>query len=54
MRLAQQRPFAVLDIDAPKLIEIGNDAEAVQDGRIYFERRQRTARAVVRSVERLL
>jgi hypothetical protein len=37
-----------------KLVEIANDVEAVMDGRIYIERGQRTARAVLRSGERLL
>ena len=32
------RPFADPDAAARKLIEIANDVEAVQDGRIYVER----------------
>jgi hypothetical protein len=32
------RPFANPDTAARKLIEIANDIEAVQDGRIYIER----------------
>ena len=38
MRLVQQRPFTDEDVAARKLIEIANDVEAVQDGRIYIER----------------
>ena len=32
------RPFSDPDAAARKLIEIANDVEAVQDGRIYIER----------------
>ena len=32
------RPFADPDAAARKIVEIANDVEAVQDGRIYFER----------------
>jgi hypothetical protein len=38
MKFAASRPFANADIAARKLIEIANDVEAVQDGRIYIER----------------
>jgi len=31
-------PFAKADIAARKLVEIANDVEAVQDGRIFIER----------------
>jgi hypothetical protein len=32
------RPFADPDVAARKIVEIANDVEAVQDGRIYIER----------------
>ena len=38
MKLIERRPFADPDAAARKLIEIANDVEAVQDGRIYIER----------------
>ena len=38
MKFAASRPFANADIAARKLVEIANDVEAVQDGRIYIER----------------
>ena len=38
LKFAASRPFANADIAARKLIEIANDVEAVQDGRIYIER----------------
>ena len=38
MKFAANRPFANPDTAARKLVEIANDVEAVQDGRIYIER----------------
>jgi hypothetical protein len=38
MKFAADRPFADADIAARKLIEIANDIEAVQDGRIFIEK----------------
>jgi len=38
MKFAASRPFANADIAARKLVEIANNVEAVQDGRIYIER----------------
>ena len=38
MKFAADRPFANADVAARKLVEIANDIEAVQDGRIYIER----------------
>ena len=35
MKFAASRPFANADIAARKLVEIANNVEAVQDGRIY-------------------
>ena len=37
-KFAAARPFADPDAAARKLIEIANDVEAVQNGRIYIER----------------
>ena len=36
-KFATARPFTNADIAARKLVEIANDIEAVQDGRIYIE-----------------
>ena len=38
MKFVDRRPFTDPDIAARKLIEIANDVEAVQDGRIFIER----------------
>jgi hypothetical protein len=38
MKFVERRPFTDPNIAARKLIEIANDVEAVQDGRIYIER----------------
>src|SRR6201984_2243382 len=38
MKFVQKGPFANPDAAARKLVEIANDVEAVQDGRIYIER----------------
>ena len=38
MKFAASRPFANSDTAARKLVEIANDVEAVQDGRIFIER----------------
>ena len=38
MKFVASRSFADADIAARKLVEIANDVEAVQDGRIYIER----------------
>ena len=38
IKFASARPFANADTAARKLIEIANDIEAVQDGRIFIER----------------
>jgi hypothetical protein len=38
VRFGASRPFADPDKAARKLIEIANDVEAVQDGRILIER----------------
>ena len=38
MKFVQPHPFANPDAAARKLVEIANDVEAVQDGRIYIER----------------
>jgi hypothetical protein len=38
MRFVERRPFADPDVAARKLVEIANDVDAVQDGRIYIER----------------
>jgi hypothetical protein len=38
VRFAVSRPFANPDLAARKLVEIANDVEAVQDGRVYIER----------------
>jgi len=35
--LVADRPFADPDAAARKIVEIANDVEAVQDGRIYIE-----------------
>ena len=35
--LVDRRPFANPDVAARKLIEIANDFEVVQEGRIYIE-----------------
>ena len=37
-KFAADRPFADPDAAARKIVEIANDVEAVQDGRIYIER----------------
>jgi hypothetical protein len=38
MKYVKTNPFADPDAAARKLVEIANDVEAVQDGRIYIER----------------
>ncbi len=38
LKFVEPRPFADPDVAARKLIEIANDAEAMQHGRIYIER----------------
>lgn len=38
MKLVDRRPFNDPDAAARKIIEIANDVEAVQDGRIHIER----------------
>ena len=38
MKYVERKPLADLDAAARKLVEIANDVEAVQDGRIYIER----------------
>jgi hypothetical protein len=38
MKFAADRPFTHPDAAARKLVEIANDVEAVQDGRICIER----------------
>jgi hypothetical protein len=38
LKFAASRPFANPDTAARKLVEIANEVEAVQDGRIYIER----------------
>jgi hypothetical protein len=38
MKFVERRPFANPDLAARKLVEIANSIEAVQDGRIHFER----------------
>jgi hypothetical protein len=38
VRFASRRPFANPDLAARKLVEIANDIEAVQDGRIFIEK----------------
>jgi hypothetical protein len=38
MKFAADRPLADPDAAARKLVEIANDVEAVQDGRIHIER----------------
>jgi hypothetical protein len=38
MKFVKPHPFADPDAAARKLVEIANDVEAVQDGRIYIER----------------
>ncbi len=38
MKFVDRRPFTDPDVAARKLVEIANDVEAVQDGRIYIER----------------
>ena len=40
MKFVKPHPFADPDAAARKLVEIANDVEAVQDGRIYIEARQ--------------
>jgi hypothetical protein len=37
-KFVADRPLAEPDVAARKLVEIANDVEAVQDGRIYIER----------------
>jgi hypothetical protein len=37
MKFAATRPYSDPEVAAPKLIEIANSVEAVQDGRIYIE-----------------
>jgi hypothetical protein len=38
MKFVQPRPFTDPDAAARKFVEIANDVEAVQDGRIFIER----------------
>jgi hypothetical protein len=38
MKFMADRPFADPDAAARKIVEIANDVEAVQNGRIYIER----------------
>jgi len=38
MKYVDQRPFSNPDLAARKIVEIANDIEAVQNGRIYIER----------------
>ena len=38
MKYVERKPLADPDAAARKLVEIANDVEAVQDGRIYIER----------------
>ena len=38
MKFIDRHPFADPDVAARKIVEIANDIEAVQDGRIYIER----------------
>jgi hypothetical protein len=38
MKFVERRPFADPDAAARKIIEIANDVDAVQNGRIYIER----------------
>ena len=38
MKFVDRHPFADPDVAARKIVEIANDIEAVQDGRIYIER----------------
>ena len=37
-KFVADHPFADPDVAARKIVEIANDVEAVQDGRIYIER----------------
>jgi hypothetical protein len=37
-KFVADRPFADPDAAARKIVEIANDADAVQDGRVYIER----------------
>ena len=37
-KFVANRPFADPDVAARKIVEIANDVEAVQNGRIYIER----------------
>jgi hypothetical protein len=37
MKFAAARPYADPEVAAPKLLEIANSVEAVQDGRIHIE-----------------
>jgi hypothetical protein len=38
IKFAASRPFANAEVAARKLVEIANDLEAVQDGRIFIEK----------------
>ena len=38
MKYVERKPLADPDAAAHKLVEIANDVQAVQDGRIYIER----------------
>jgi len=38
IKFASVRPFANADAAARKLVELANDVEVVQDGRIYIEK----------------
>jgi hypothetical protein len=38
VRFAASRPYANPDLAARRLVEIANDVEVVQDGRIFIER----------------
>jgi len=38
IKFTGNRPFANADAAARKLVEIANDVEAVQDGRVFIER----------------
>jgi len=38
MKFVERRSFADPDVAARKIVEIANDVEASQDGRIYIER----------------
>lgn len=38
MKFAERRPYADPDVAARKILELANEVETIQDGRIYIEK----------------